>query len=106
MSAVGICGEVCEWARNEDCEECDHNCFMVPGVDLLVVPKPGELPETLVARQVEVAVVAGWNISWNNGPQTSGLGVFQGYRRALARRCLYGEPFPSVMKGIPPPPPS
>ena len=42
---------------------CDHNSVVVPGVDSLTVPKSGESADTLLARQVEVAILANWNIS-------------------------------------------
>ena len=42
---------------------CDHNSVVVPGVDSLTVPRSGESSDTLLARQVEVASLADWNLT-------------------------------------------
>ena len=42
---------------------CDHDSVIVPGVDSHTVPKSGENAETLLARQVEAATLANWNLT-------------------------------------------
>ena len=42
---------------------CDHNSVVVPGIDSHTVPKSVESADTLLARQVELATLANWNLS-------------------------------------------